>query len=338
MGEDATSDAVSKSDEQMQDEESKYDEESQTAESQTTNVDYVEDIDDALKNLKIGAVEKLFRLRNDVMTSTIQILKYCQPVELGYKTEKYAANLLKDANATAIKWGNLKQCKHISFKLVQRVSKMLEQITDKVDLLQLPKKRVANINAIIAQEEEQNKDGLISLLERAYNIISDVRKVIGSTLHQTELTTDDMAAREYENYSVPFWEAQSAKFRILFEQEKEMKQKIQMIDILREQNVKEKEKSTALATTQNENTKLTQKNDKFKQEILNFSSKISQQNEEIAAKSAAIEKYKKAIARFKEKESPLSSNSHSMVNRRASVVTALDKQMQGVNGNKTTTT
>merc|ERR1712129_406448 len=53
--------------------------------------------------------------------------------------------------------------------------------------------------------------------------------------------------------------------------------------------------------------------------------------------SAAIEKYKKAIARFKEKESPLSSNSHSMVNRQASVVTASDKQiMQGVNGNKTT--
>merc|ERR1712176_229850 len=109
---------------------------------------------------------------------------------------------------------------------------------------------------------------------------------------------------------------------------------IQMIDILREQNVKEKEKSTALAQTQNENTKLKEKNEKFKQEILNFSSKISQQNEEIAAKSAAIEKYKKAIARFKEKESPLSSNSHSMVNRQASVVTASDKQMQGGKENK----
>merc|ERR1712154_742984 len=99
----------------------------------------------------------------------------------------------------------------------------------------------------------------------AYNIISDVRKVIGSTLHQTESTTDDMATREYEAYNVPFWEAQSSKFRILFEQQKELqlklenqsdtikqnesnktemekslKQKKEMIEILTQQNIKEK--------------------------------------------------------------------------------------------------
>merc|ERR1712130_949319 len=159
-------------------------------------------------------------------------------------------------------------CKHISFKLVQRVTKMLEQINAKVDILQLPRKRVQNINAIIADEEEQNEEGLITLLEKAYNIISDVRKVIGSTLYTTEQTTDDMKNYDYDSFNAPCWETKSAKFRILFEQQKEnqdkmnslqlnikenenavssikeeLKNKQQTILILTEQNIKEKEKS-----------------------------------------------------------------------------------------------
>merc|ERR1712039_128793 len=104
--------------------------------------------------------------------------------------------------------------------------------------------------------------------------------------------------------------------------------------ILTEQNVKEKEKSTALAETQKENTELAKKNEKYKTDILGFTGKISQQNEEIAAKSAAIEKYKKAIARFKEKESPLSSSS---INRQPSVAatnTMSEKAMKGANVGK----
>merc|ERR1712130_442302 len=218
---------------------------------------------------------------------------------------------------------------------VQRVTKMLEKINEKVEIYQLPRKRVANINEIIANEEEQNDEGLITLLEKAYNIISDVRKVIGSTLHQTESTTDDMQInKEYAIYNIPFWEAQSAKFRILFEEQKELqiklenqsdtikeneniknemeksiKQKKEMIDILTQQNQKEKEKSTNLAIIQNKNSELFKKNKQFENELKTFSEKISQQNEEISAKSIAIEKYKKAISRIKDKESPLSSSS-----------------------------
>ncbi len=51
------------------------------------NVNDENENENVLKILKIGAVEKLFRLRNDVISSIEQILKYCQPVELGYSRE-----------------------------------------------------------------------------------------------------------------------------------------------------------------------------------------------------------------------------------------------------------
>merc|ERR1712130_704104 len=91
--------------------------------------------------------------------------------------------------------------------------------------------------------------------------------------------------------------------------EKSIKQKKEMIDILTQQNQKEKEKSTNLAIIQNKNSELFKKNKQFENELKTFSEKISQQNEEISAKSIVIEKYKKAISRIKDKESPLSSSS-----------------------------
>eukprot|EP01083_Nonionella_stella_P254112 873645_1 len=87
--------------------------------------------------------------------------------------------------------------------------------------------------------------------------------------------------------------------------DKELKGKQQTILILTEQNIKEKDKSIRLADTEKKCNVLEKKNEKFKTDILNFTSKISVQNEEIAAKGDAIEKYKKAISRIKEKESPL---------------------------------
>ena len=185
--------------------------------------DYLDDAEDVLKLLKIGAVEKIFRLRNDVISSTAQILQHCQPVELGYNKPKYALNLLREANATSVRWGQLTQCKHLSFKAVHRVKAMLERLNDEVTPAQTPRARVDNINRIIEAEEEQHEEGLITLLERAYNEISDVRKIIGSALHTTERTTDDMPARSYEQFqapakSAPFWESKAARFRVLLEQ------------------------------------------------------------------------------------------------------------------------
>eukprot|EP01084_Bolivina_argentea_P097462 175195_1 len=326
-----------------EEEDGKYDENSEMK-SSDVDVSHELEVEDVLKILKIGAIEKLFRLRNDVMASTKQILQYCQPVELGFRKEKYTANLLRDGNMTAIKWSQLKQCKHISFKSVQRVTQMLDKLTSKVKMIHLPKKRVELINSIIEEEEEWNEEGLISVLERAYSIMGDVRKIIGSTLHTTISTTDDMPERAYDKFDVPFWENKSASFRVLFEKqkesqdkiaeqqeiikqnevavaqvEKELKMKNQTIHILTEQNVKEREKSTKLAQIQRANKELNRSNEKFKGDILGYTAKISSQNEEIAAKSTAIEKYKKAIARIKEKESPLGKTQGSLsVDRQAS--------------------
>ena len=312
------------------DDDNKYDENQEESPDNIPTGDYEETIEDVLKILKIGAVEKIFRLRNDVLAATNQILQYCQPVELGYGKEKYSANLLKDANRTSIQWGKLKASKHISFKAVQRVGKMLEAINEKVKVYQIPRKRVTNINKIIEEEEEQNEEGLITILEKAYDIVADVRKIIGSTLYTTEKTTDDMPSQTYEEFKQPYWENNAAKFRVLFEKQREnqdkmerqaenikvsntkvaevekaMKEKEQVIVILKEQCVKEKEKSTNLAAIQKENTDLSAKNEKFKTQIMNMTQKISRQEEEIANKSASIEKYKKAIQRIKDKDNPI---------------------------------
>merc|ERR1719445_2610380 len=53
------------------------------------------ELEEVFKKLKVGAVEKIFRLRNDVVASVNQILQYCQPVELGFGKEKFSLNLLQ---------------------------------------------------------------------------------------------------------------------------------------------------------------------------------------------------------------------------------------------------
>ena len=172
-------------------------------------------------------MEKIFRLRNDVVASVQQILQYCQPVELGFSTEKFSLNLLQDANKTAIRWGQLAKCKHLSFKAVQRVTEMLSNIKSEVDTSMTPKKRVEVLNRIIGSEEEHNDEGLIILLETAYNVISDVRKVIGSTLYTTEKTTDEMPVGDYETFSRPFWEHKAGKFRGVFENQLLIQKKLE---------------------------------------------------------------------------------------------------------------
>ena len=127
-----------------------------------------------LKELKIGAVEKLFRLTHHVLASTQQILQYCQPVELGYGKMKYSKNLLKSANRTSIKWAQLTHAKYQSGQAKNRVGKMLEAIK------QIRKFDSKKINDIIAKEEEvnekgeTNEEGQIITLENAEKIISEI--------------------------------------------------------------------------------------------------------------------------------------------------------------------
>jgi len=311
------------------------DEESKLSEQQPQSIggggDYEETMEDVQKNLKIGAVEKLFRLTNEIVSSTHQIVHFCQPVELGYGTEKYAHNLLRDANKTSVKWGQLMACKYISGQAVQRVTGMLDQIRSKVNVLQVPQTRVANLNKIIEAEEEQNAEGLIKLLERAYNTVSDVRKIISSTLFTTLKSTDEMPQHlNYEKFTQPYWEHKAEQFRVLFERqkenqdrmnnleasmkqsdnehaqiEKELKSKNQTIAILQDQNVAEKEKSVNLAQTQNTNTELSSKNEKLRAEKLKMAQQIAELEDAVTSKSAHIERYKKAMSRMKEQQSPL---------------------------------
>eukprot|EP01084_Bolivina_argentea_P004831 9147_1 len=172
----------------------------------------------ALKTLKISAVEKLFRLRNDVIASLEQILKCCQPVELGYAKEGCSLNYLYDGNKTTIKWSLLKTCNHLSFRVLQRATDMLDKLNTRVKWDQSVRERVKNINTIVTEEEEQNKEGLIVLLEKAHTVIYGVRKIITSTLHTTIRTTDEMSSHKYENVSVPYWETQATLFRDSFQQ------------------------------------------------------------------------------------------------------------------------
>merc|ERR1712087_1022511 len=114
---------------------------------------------------------------------------------------------------------------------------------------------------------------------------------IGSTLFTTENNTDDMPSTEYEKFEQPFWENKASKFKVLFETikenqqklqnmeqtikengnnvsqiEKELKQKNQMIDILTEQNIKEREKTVNLANIQKESRKKKEERRKKKEE------------------------------------------------------------------------
>jgi len=286
------------------------------------------ELEEVFKKLKVGAVEKIFRLRNDVVASVQQILQYCQPVELGFGKEKYSLNLLTDANRTAIKWGQLARCKHLSFKAVQRVTLMLSNIKSEVDTSMTARKRVDILNRIIGEEEEHNEEGLINLLENAYSLICDVRKVIGSTLYTTEKTTDEMPPMDYDTFSRPYWECKAGRFRMIFEEQLETQRKLEKsqnavvqakgrleavrkemgkreneLKIAQQQFLKEKEKSVDLSRTQQVNTQLTKENEEKGKTIEANTRTIEEQKEQLQVKSSAIEKYKKAIARIKEKES-----------------------------------
>merc|ERR1719361_1621164 len=285
------------------------------------------ELEEVFKKLKVGAVEKIFRLRNDVVASVQQILQYCNPVELGYGKEKYSLNLLHDANKTAIRWGQLAKCKHLSLMARERVSKMVEAITNDVDTKMTPKQRVEVLNKIIGGEEEHNDEGLIMLLENAYKVVSDVRKVIGSTLYTTEQTTDEMPQQDYESFDRPYWESKAAKFRKIFEDQlktqkklekaqndvvevnsrmdemqKEKQNLLSQVEVQKKQIIQEKGKAKELSATQRENIQLAKDNESYKKKIEYNTQTIETQKEQLQRRANAIDQYKNAIKRIKEKD------------------------------------
>merc|ERR1719295_391512 len=285
------------------------------------------ELEEVFQKLKVGAVEKIFRLRNDVVASVQQILQYCNPVELGYGKEKYSLNLWQDANKTAIRWGQLAKCKHLSLMARERVSKMVQAINNDVDIKMSPKQRVDVLNKIIGAEEEHNDEGLIMLLENAYKVVSDVRKVIGSTLYTTEQTTDEMPQQDYETYDRPYWESKAAKFRQIFEDQLKTQKKLEkaqndvivvnarmkdvqkskesiltQVEIQKKQILQEKDKAKDLSSTQRENLQLAKDNETYKKKIEDNTQTIEQQQEQLQRRANAIDQYKKAIARMKKKD------------------------------------
>merc|ERR1719192_827019 len=82
-----------------------------------------------------------------------------------------------------------------------------------------------------------------------------------------------------------------------------MGDRVRELHIVQKQMEKEREKSKDLSRIQQVNTKLTKENEAHSKTIKENTRVIEEQKEQLQVKSSAIEKYKKAIARIKEKES-----------------------------------
>merc|ERR1712141_276358 len=169
--------------------------------------------------------------------------------------------------------------------------------------------------------------GLIMLLENAYKVVSDVRKVIGSTLYTTEQTTDEMPQQDYEQFDRPYWESKAAKFRKIFEDQlktqkklekaqndvvevnsrmdemqKEKQNLLSQVEVQKKQIIQEKGKAKELSATQRENIQLAKDNESYKKKIEDNTQTIETQKEQLQRRANAIDQYKNAIKRIKEKD------------------------------------
>jgi hypothetical protein len=151
-------------------------------------------VDAAVARLRVGLIEKLFRLRNSMTDTCLQVLSKTSPIDVGYKPRKRVTyQQIESANRTSVTVGVLSKCLAHTRDALSRVQKLDRALsTIKPDLL-LPMERSDAINKLLDGESEAVEDGLANLLDSGYSALRTVLKLMDSVSYQSVSTSDELS-------------------------------------------------------------------------------------------------------------------------------------------------